>query len=55
MFKRMWEYFLLTMGVTPKGAERSTEDKWAAARRAKERDEREQRAREEREDREKVG
>lgn len=55
MFRRLWEYLLLTMGVTPKGAERPREDKWAAARRLKEQEEREQRAREEEEDRERAG
>jgi hypothetical protein len=55
MFKRLWEYFLLTMGVTPKGAERPREDKWAAARRIKEQEEHERRAREEQADREKAG
>lgn len=56
MLKRLWEYFLLTMGVTPKGAERAApEDKWASGRRLKEQEEREQRAREEREDREPTG
>ena len=55
MLKRLWGFILLTMGVTPKGAERAGEDKWAAARRAKEQEEHEQRVREEREDREKAG
>lgn len=52
MLKRMWEYFLLTMGVTPRGAEGGRADKWAEARRLKERQDRQRRERENAEDRE---
>ncbi len=56
MLKKLWEYFLLTMGVTPKGVEPAPrEDRWAAARRIKERQERERIEREERERAERSG
>lgn len=49
MFRKLWDYFLLTMGITPKGAEPPVrKDKWADAKRMKEA---EQRAKIEREDR----
>ena len=47
MLKRLWDFFLLTMGVTPKGAEPGPqEDRWAEARRRKDEEERAHEARE---------
>ena len=50
MIKRLWDVFLLTMGITPKGQEpASRPDKWAEARRIKDAEERARIEREERE------